>query len=1158
MMVIFTSQSDKKALKTTRWILDAFAQRIGNDTWQTIITEDGVQQVKSLLRRHATKSMSVSCRWIRSRSRCDLLWIVGDRSRFSEDGTVPVNYTSKDIMHGDWENDWVHLPKIQALAAVAGLLHDWGKANSAFQKKLTSKAKDNKAVDAYRHELISCHLLAGLVDSSGDRESDEGWMSLLSSGKFTKTKLNKYVNAHLSHKGAMCDRESLGHLPPIASMVCWLIFSHHLLPHFKNSKRDNKIDSLANKECQRFDKLLEFIEPHWGYKRVEDNEKIPALNFSDGLLEKSVPWQKGLKRWLGKLQAQKEDLLKLYDEGPGQLHLLLLYARIALMLADYHVSSQDAEQGYEDTKLYANTVKTKGDDGSSERILKQKLDEHLVRVAAQAAAIVHALPGFAGAMGKVEDVPPVLRKKSPSAYKWQDKAVDKITAMLAENKQKGVEEAGCFVVNMAGTGCGKTFANAKVMRALSEGGNMRYVLALGLRTLTLQTGDEYRQRIGLKKDNMAVLIGSNAIRQLYEDNQKKNSSDSKNFADDGDTEKLEELPEADVDYDMGVNEAEYLDVFLDKRKATGSVDKNRALLYAPVLVATIDHMMPATETIRGGRHLLPLLRLMSSDLVIDEVDDFTGSDLTAIARLVHTVGLFGRKVVISSATIPPDLAQGLFTAYQDGYAEYARFFGKKPAVNGVWIDEFTAKTALLEAGVATEARMQYKECHLDFVRKRIGKLQQQIVQRRGKIIECGDALGDLHKYYEIIQNAIMVMHENNYVFDQASGKRVSIGLVRIANIKYCVWLGQHLIGSSWPENYAPRLTVYHSRQTLLLRHEQEAYLDGVLKRKDTRRGDVLKMRNGDRRTEIFQDAVMREHIESAEVENIIFLVIATPVEEVGRDHDFDWAIAEPSSMRSLIQLAGRVMRHRLLTAPVEHPNIGILQYNVKSILPQKKDMAVFCRPGFEEDGTGNRKHYRLASHDIKEIADVARLEDRIDAVPRISYPKSFSDWKLDELETHRDLAVLEHKVMERFNNLEAVGAAHLHGWQREAWWMTGIPQKLKPFREKTNDKELYLGCWERKLKLYPKDSEDSCGEMYSIHCEETEHNERFWLQRDYRLSIEARMRNEGEWGHDAIDDERLKIKLCQRYGAITLTVYETNYRRKYIYSDQYGLYEAED
>ncbi len=50
---------------------------------------------------------------------------------------------------------------------------------------------------------------------------------------------------------------------------------------------------------------------------------------------------------------------------------------------------------------------------------------------------------------------------------------------------------------MASTGKGKTFANAKIMRALSQDEkSLRYILALGLRTLTLQTGDEYRQKSG--------------------------------------------------------------------------------------------------------------------------------------------------------------------------------------------------------------------------------------------------------------------------------------------------------------------------------------------------------------------------------------------------------------------------------------------------------------------------------------------------------------------------------------------------------------------------------------------------------------------------------------------------------------------------------------
>ena len=57
---------------------------------------------------------------------------------------------------------------------------------------------------------------------------------------------------------------------------------------------------------------------------------------------------------------------------------------------------------------------------------------------------------------------------------------------------------------------------------------------------------------------------------------------------------------------------------------------------------------------------------MSSDLVIDEVDDFTGRDLIAIGRLIQLAGMLGRKVMISSATIPPDLAEGYFNAYRAG------------------------------------------------------------------------------------------------------------------------------------------------------------------------------------------------------------------------------------------------------------------------------------------------------------------------------------------------------------------------------------------------------------------------------------------------------------------------------------------------------------
>lgn len=97
MMVIFISQCEKKALIRTRRILDAFANRIGERTWQTVITEEGLITVKKLLRQTVTKNTAVACHWMRSRIRNELLWIVGAKDKFNAQGIVPVNSTNKEL-----------------------------------------------------------------------------------------------------------------------------------------------------------------------------------------------------------------------------------------------------------------------------------------------------------------------------------------------------------------------------------------------------------------------------------------------------------------------------------------------------------------------------------------------------------------------------------------------------------------------------------------------------------------------------------------------------------------------------------------------------------------------------------------------------------------------------------------------------------------------------------------------------------------------------------------------------------------------------------------------------------------------------------------------------------------------------------------------------
>jgi len=97
MMVTFVSQCEKKALNRTRRVLDAFADRIGDNTWQTVITQEGLLAVKKLLRKTVTKNTAVSCHWIRSRARSELVWVVGSRTKFNYEGHVPVNTTLNEV-----------------------------------------------------------------------------------------------------------------------------------------------------------------------------------------------------------------------------------------------------------------------------------------------------------------------------------------------------------------------------------------------------------------------------------------------------------------------------------------------------------------------------------------------------------------------------------------------------------------------------------------------------------------------------------------------------------------------------------------------------------------------------------------------------------------------------------------------------------------------------------------------------------------------------------------------------------------------------------------------------------------------------------------------------------------------------------------------------
>ncbi|WP_336193211.1 type I-F CRISPR-associated helicase Cas3f [Providencia stuartii] len=1179
MIVTFVSQCEKYALKRTRRVLDAFANRIGDNTWQTLITAEGLETVKKMLRKSASRSTAVSCHWIRSRSRTQLLWVVGNRKKFNSEGYVPVNRTEKSFLGREHENDWQYLSLIEAFTKLAALLHDWGKASRLFQDKLNPEIKTPFKGDPVRHEWVSSILFSALVKSQPNSENDENWLDILSTQQWDESQLQQW--AKQNQQAAL----PLSGLPDAASLLTWLILSHHRLPFLdvKQQQGDAKngdrllLSQIGHKEANTLADMMTFIKQYWGYENKyneqEFNQRLGmCFEFPNGLLSTSPIWTQAIKQAAIHLKQQ----LPLFQQAmaDGSWKIIAHYARLCLMLGDHNYSSKENDpQWKSDIPLYANTHYVKENPLNKGMQFKQKLDEHLVKVAEIARDVAEQLPFFEGEPPTAGEVKKLTHQKnSTGPFSWQEDVV----STIHKYREQQDDIKGYFIVNMASTGCGKTRANAKVMQALSEDKqSLRFILALGLRTLTLQTGDEYKDSIGLEEDELAVLVGSKAVTQLHY-----HAADADNSAKDDDNAENKTKPQ-----DIGSESQETLfdddeEVLLwQEDKWQGALPeealstvltraKDRALLYAPVLACTIDHIMGATETTRGGRYILPSLRLMSSDLVIDEVDDFSDDDLIAIGRLIHFAGLLGRKVMISSATIPPDTALAYFHAYQSGWYIHAKSRQQPLQIGCIWMDEgkynsakdqcqATTQIATITANDVNSVYL-YQQYHDQFVDKRAEVLQSLPARRKALIapmpIEQGK--NSQKRFFEHIQAAILTQHEHHHFVDQQTGIQLSFGVVRVANISPCVELTRFLLECEWPENIEIRTMAYHSRQVLLLRHEQEQHLDKVLKRKEKMGEQPIAL----------ADPIIRQHLTETQgkAKNLIFILVATPVEEVGRDHDFDWAVVEPSSYRSIIQVSGRVRRHR--EGEVEQPNVSLLQYNWKGF--QGKEKYVFVRPGYENSAI------KLKTHNLSELVDEQQLRKSINSLPRIKKPTNVEGTKscnfaslehasisytlktncLFPTEQVEKTVKTHQRRRSRANSSAMVRvntASHLWGYTHGCWWMTAIPVQLAPFRKNSLSIRLSLVISNRgKPEFWEYDrvsgwvTKDSVSGVQYVDFPESL-KKKLWLVRDYQQSIYQHSQDEGQL-----------TSISRLYGEVSF-LKRDNDNHNYQYDDQMGIYEVE-
>ena len=1017
MMVTFVSQCQKKALNRTRRVLDAFADRIGDNTWQTVITQEGLLAVKKLLRKTASKNTAVSCHWIRSRSRSDLMWVVGSRDQFNQVGVVPVNSTSNSLQA--IESFALNTNVIALAASLAGYFHDIGKANGLFQAKL--KGKGDKKFEPYRHEWVSLRLFQAFVNE----RDDKGWLNeLVNIDNNAETNVLKNLDKLKDGKNQDIDNP-FKCFPPLAKLVAWLIVSHHKLPaspaESDNAPDFNNIEYWRDCIFNSSWNSPQCLDPEWTSSVIKSNWEFP-----NGTPFLSVLWQNNVSRIAKKILHHERTYAQCWLDQKFTAHL----ARLCLMLADHYYSSDNPNpkvtEQWQDRNYpaIANTYR----DDSGRQMPKQKLDEHNIAVGEYAQKIATALPFLRHELPALSINKKLIQSTKKEGFEWQNEAY-----VLAKSVSKQTQTTGFFGICMASTGKGKTLANARIMYGLSGEDTCRFSVALGLRTLTVQTADALQTDLQTKPDEVAMLVGSQAVKDLYGNNHKTKDGNSLISQQEASGS---ESSNALIDNNMQVSD-HLPDYFGEFSEWIDHDPKIMKLLQAPILISTIDYLIPANEGIRGGKQIAPMLRLLTSDLVLDEPDDFNLSDLPALCRLVNWAGMLGSRVLLSTATMPPTLAEALFCAYQEGrehYTEVNGEQGKNSTITCAWFDEFKKHQTSKITDVGS-----FKSAHQGFINQRVKQLSINTQPlRQAKLIDITSnkknyRLPSQCMAYNIFQS-ITKLH-NAHAID-VDDKRVSIGLVRMANIAPLVGVTKCLIKIKPPENTIIHYCIYHGQFALLQRSAIEHQLDKALNRKD--------------KTQWLKCSGIPEMIRPYAEKNHIFVVIATSVAEVGRDHDYDWAVIEPSSMRSIIQLAGRIQRHRKQVPSSE--NIHLLSINYKGL---KNEKIVFKNPGFETH------KIQCASHNLFDL-DINNDLSHVNAIPRIQIPsdRDVSD-NLDKSHSNAAYQVSSFTILEYLSQVLRLFPTKTENDCAALWWQNPISwcgelQRRQRFRKSEPNQDYFI------------------------------------------------------------------------------------------------------
>ena len=872
--VVVVCRSTKRSRTKVAEVVDRYLPRIGDRTWKGRVSNACLDRMAREVRAVAKRNTAIAIHDVRARSKGGKPLVrIGAKGAFSHDGTVPVSVSArKGVGHGS-----TIYRSIRAVIGIAALFHDIGKASALFQGDLKAKADRNEPRAAIvRHELISAYVwdelfgdtddrdLADRLRKTGPTDVDVAWERAAGRVHELHRKSSGRDGGAPLRLGFLEDETSL------TFAVGTTVLTHHRLPRGNASLKK----PLAGRH----------VASHLPLSRDD-------LVVADGTPFWRSPW------WCAHMSRLADDLSP--DTPVGTVDGAM---RAAMMIADGVGSSMAVERPAAcHDEHWANLV---------EGVPGDTLDDHVRKV-------VGRVPGSWDAVHRWRDdypaidpdaLPGTLLDPGEGRFEWQGRAVRTVRDLCSSGS------GGTFVCVLAGTGTGKTKVAPMLVRAAAASDpdpdrrGFRMTLGLGLRALARQSARAYVEDFGFPDRDVATFVGGAPVEFEDTDTVDAEGMDDplpgwlrlerigSGVPEEGDPREDDWIAGLSWDTDRRVPAT--LERFVG---APWEGPRRAELLTTPVVVGTVDHVMgPASPYRRNW--IVPYVRIATSDLVLDEIDQYDPEDIAAIGRLVYQSGAAGRRVFLMSATMPRVVARALHAAYASGWSRYAELTGVVDKVHVACVSEHDGGCTTNADGKAFDD--VFDEC----VRAVARGLAAATPVRTAEVLPEANDIGDVVR---IVDGAIRDMGErHNTVVD---GIEITVGVVRLARIRHVVRLAALLPKGPCGNAYRVVCCI-HSQFPLV----QRAWIEHRLARALRRTG-----RDPDAGLErLIADAGILEAARRHGRSRIEVVVVASPVIETGNDLDFDWAIVDPTSTRAVVQTAGRVRRHR---PPVGGPpNVGLL------------------------------------------------------------------------------------------------------------------------------------------------------------------------------------------------------------------------------------------